>query len=210
MATYDPEDYNSLQILKSGAISNAEMRKAYQYFRKIANKNLEVMGRSEYKETAFYLRYKDRFDTLKVVELGGINELAYALRTVANFLTLEQHTVTKMRKLEQQRIETMKQHGLNLGSVAEYRKFWAFMEDIRNEYGQRGIVYDPDKALSIYKLMSRRGANLQEVAEDYEFWENNIDKARKLRRPKDVQPGEWTSSQMREAIEKKKWGAGLS
>ena len=107
-------------------IDERALRKEYTRLRNIANKRLNSLQASEYKETDIAKEYAGGFALLADVE-----DLPRELTKLARFVASERSSVTGLKRIEKQTIETLQEHGYTFVNTKNVRQFGAFMEEMR-------------------------------------------------------------------------------
>ena len=102
------------------------LRKEYSRLREIANSRLKRLQASEYKETDLAKEYAGGFAILAEVE-----DLPRELTKLARFVASERTSVTGLKRIDKQTIETLQEHGYTFVNSKNVRQFGAFMEEMR-------------------------------------------------------------------------------
>lgn len=102
------------------------LRKEYSRLREIANKRLKRLQASEYKDTDIAKEYAGGFALLEDVE-----DLPRELTVLARFVASERTSVTGLKRIDKQTIETLQEHGYTFVNTKNVRQFGAFMEEMR-------------------------------------------------------------------------------
>lgn len=102
------------------------LRKEYSRLREIANRRLARLQASEYKETDLAKEYAGGFAILAEVE-----DLPRELTKLARFVASERTSVTGLKRIDRQTIETLHEHGYTFVNAKNVRQFGAFMEEMR-------------------------------------------------------------------------------
>lgn len=121
--TWEYDDYYPYRLEQ---IDERELRKEYTRLRKIANKRLKRLQASEYKETDLVKEYAGGFALLADVE-----DLPRELTKLARFVAREMSSVTGLKRIDNQTISTLHQHGYTFVNTKNVRQFGAFMEEMR-------------------------------------------------------------------------------
>lgn len=121
--TWEYDDYYPYRLEQ---IDEIALRKEYTRLRKIANKRLNRIQASEYKETDLAKEYAGGFALLADVE-----DLPRELTQLARFVASEKSSVTGLKRIERQTISTLHQHGYTFVNTKNVRQFGAFMEEMR-------------------------------------------------------------------------------
>lgn len=121
--TWEYDDYYPYRLEQ---IDERALRKEYSRLRKIANNRLKRLLASEYKETDLAKEYAGGFAILADVE-----DLPRQLTELARFVASERTSVTGLKRIENQTISTLQQHGYTFVNTKNVRQFGAFMEEMR-------------------------------------------------------------------------------
>ena len=121
--TWEYDDYYPYRLEQ---IDERALRKEYTRLRKIANKRLKRLQASEYKETDLAKEYAGGFALLADVE-----DLPRELTQLARFVASERSSVSGLKRIDKQTIETLQKHGYTFVNTKNVRQFGAFMEEMR-------------------------------------------------------------------------------
>lgn len=121
--TWQYDDYYPYKLEQ---MDESALRKEYSRLRKIANNRLARLQASEYKETDLAKEYAGGFAILEEVE-----DLPRELTKLARFVASERTSVTGLKRIEKQTIETLQEHGYTFVNTKNVRQFGAFMEEMR-------------------------------------------------------------------------------
>ena len=102
------------------------LRKEYSRLREIANSRLKRLLASEYKETDIAKEYAGGFAIL-----AEVKDLPRELTRLARFVASERTSVTGLKRIDRQTIETLQEHGYTFVNAKNVRQFGAFMEEMR-------------------------------------------------------------------------------
>ena len=102
------------------------LRKEYSRLREIANRRLKRLLASEYKETDLAKEYAGGFAIL-----AEVDDLPRELTKLARFVASERTSVTGLKRIEKQTIDTLQQHGYTFVNAGNVGQFGAFMEEMR-------------------------------------------------------------------------------
>lgn len=127
---YPAEFYTPAALLQYDVMTEREMRAEYSRLRSIARKRLEAMGRSEFRESEIYKRNVGAFPVTPSIE--SKRDLAYALSDVYRFVNAKRGSVSGLRKVRAQTIETMHKHGLTFINKSNIDVYGKLMETLRN------------------------------------------------------------------------------
>ena len=119
-------EYDEYYPYRLEQIDERALRKEYTRLRKIANKRLNRLLASEYKETDLAKEYAGGFAILAEVE-----DLPRELTKLARFVASERTSVTGLKRIDKRTIETLQEHGYTFVNTKNVRQFGAFMEEMR-------------------------------------------------------------------------------
>lgn len=115
-----------------------ELRKEYSKLRSVAQKSLKRLGKSEfaYGETA--RQHRKGFPSLK--QITSQRQLVMATTAVAQFLAAKSHSVSGLREIRQEQVNTWKnEYGYEFVNYSNFDAWYNFIETIADE---RGFVYE--------------------------------------------------------------------
>lgn len=190
-----PDEYYYPEALKSGVLTVEEMRKEYSKLRKLANQRLEALGRSEFSEHQSYLRNVGKFVPLS--QISSERELIGKLYEVKKFTSARSGSVTGLRMIERQTLETARERGLTFLNKNNLRAFGEYMEEAR----ARGYakLYGSERIAELFGTATKKGFNPEELFADFNYWMENRQELAKTPRIKNDR--QRTSEQYRNAIE---------
>lgn len=154
------------EALQSGALSEKEIRDEYRRLRNIANNRIERLGKAGYAETQTYLRNAGEYKSASNYTMA---ELHYKLYQVSKFISAKSSTVSGMRLIEKEAIETLK--GKGLGRIKNIQEFGDFMSWARTRY--KNSDFDSERAAEVYNESKRRSIDIEEIKNDYELYRDN-------------------------------------
>lgn len=158
MADYSG-DRPSVQALES-VIENASraqlasIRHTYSEMRSIANKRLQRLGKSEFRESAAYQMHKGGFAKLADIPKA---ELAKAFHDIQKFLSAKTSTVSGQRERRDKIIESWQAQGLDIN-----KKNFNTVMDIMHRLRNQKQVYGSDAAIELADAALSRGYNLSD------------------------------------------------
>lgn len=121
--TWEYDEYYPYRLKQ---IDERALRKEYTRLRKIANKRLNRLQASEYKESDLAREYAGGFALL-----ADVKDLPRELTALARFVASERSSVTGLKRIDKQTIETLHQHGYTFVNTKNVGQFGAFMEEMR-------------------------------------------------------------------------------
>ena len=154
------------EALQSGSLSEKEIRDEYRRLRNIANKRIERLEKAGYEQTQTYLRNVGAY---KSPSNYTVPELQYKLYQISKFVAAKSSTVSGMRLIEKEAIETLQEKGL--GRINNLQEFGDFMSWARTEY--KSSEFDSERAAEIFNEAKRRNISIEEIKKDYELYRDN-------------------------------------
>lgn len=164
-----PDEYYYPEALKSGVLTPAEMRKEYSYLRSIANKRLEHFKGSEFEKHQTYIRNRNKFVPLS--QIKDERELIHRLYELKKFTSSRTSSVTGLRDIQRQTLETARERGLTFLNKGNIQAFGQFMEEARAKGYAR--IYGSERVAELFGSATRKGINPQEIMEQFHFWIEN-------------------------------------
>lgn len=154
------------EALQSGSLSEKEIKDEYRRLRAIANKRIDRLEKAGYKQTQAYLR---NVGSYKAPSNYTVAELQYKLYQVSKFISAKSSTVSGMRLIEKEAIETLKEKGFE--HVKNLQEFGDFMSWARTKY--KSQEFDSERAAEIFDEAKRRNIDIDEIKKDYELYSDN-------------------------------------
>ena len=154
------------EALQSGSLSEKEIRDEYRRLRNIANKRIERLEKAGYEQTQTYLRNVGAY---KSPSNYTVPELQYKLYQISKFVAAKSSTVSGMRLIEKEAIETLQEKGL--GRIKNLQEFGDFMSWARTKY--KSSEFDSERAAEIFNEAKRRNIGIEEIKKDYELYRDN-------------------------------------
>lgn len=161
-------EYDEYYPYRLEQIDERALRKEYTRLRKIANKRLNRLQASEYKETDLAKEYAGGFALL-----ADVKDLPRELTQLARFVASERSSVTGLKRIDKQTIETLQEHGYTFVNTKNVRQFGAFMEEMR----QAGLskLYSSEFIAEWWSEQGKRD-NAKELRREFEKYVNqNMD-----------------------------------
>ena len=180
----NPEEWYYPEALKSGSLSVAEMREQYNYFRGVAMKRLNRLGESEFADSQAYLKNIKQFKPLSRIETQS--ELEQRLYSVQKFLRSKGSTISGQKAIRKKAVEAAQEKGLDFINESNIAEFGQYMDYLRAKY--KGAQFDSERAMRIFVASKKKDVEPMEVAEDFEYWKNNVSYLEKVRKIKDDKP----------------------
>ena len=181
--TYDFSWYTPSEIkakLEAGGDLAKEVRKEYTRLRDISQKRLKRLAAAGYTNTEVYQRNVKHYPKLK--DIKSKSELAQRLSDLSRFVGSSQSTVKGIKSREQKTLETLKESGYTFVNESNLKDFGDFMEQYRDQL--LDMDYDSGDAAELYRIVEKHGLDPDKVAQDFEWYLDNLEKAAALRRAK--------------------------
>lgn len=199
---YDFENYY-VDALKSGTLTEKEMRSEYSRLRKIANKRLSALGRSKFSNTQAYLLNVGKYVTLDKIK--SERDLMYRLQDLAKFVTAKSGSVTGQYEIRRNAIESLRERGLHFVNEKNFELFGQFMEEARIRGYAR--IYGSERVSELFGTASKKGMNPEELFKDFGFWmqnKQNLEETPKIKNENKRNSSEYKKAINRENKKKKK------
>ena len=181
--TYDVNWYTPSEIkakLEAGGALEKEVRKEYTRLRDISQKRLKRLAAAGYTNTDVYQKNVHHYPKLKNIKTKS--ELAQRLSDLSRFVASTQSTVKGIKAREQKTLESLKESGYTFVNESNLKDFGDFMEQYRDQLLY--MDYDSGDAAELYRIVEKHGLDPDKVAEDFEFYLDNLEKAAALRKAK--------------------------
>ena len=179
MKYYGNCDITPLEILNT--MTEKEMRKEYSRLRKVANRRLKTLSNSEIgMRSNTWKFYMNEFPSARG---KGKAEIAHRLSSAYYFLSLKSSSVTGLREMRNDFIESMHDQGYTWINKENYFDFIDFMETVKSYYDV--VTYDSDRAVDVFDVMTEAGFSADDLKDDFDWWFNNYRKIRS----KPIKPG---------------------
>lgn len=157
-----------------------EVRKEYTRLRDISQKRLKRLAEAGYTDTEVYQRNYQHYPKLK--DIKSKSELAQRLSDLSRFVGSSQSTVKGIKERSKKTLEALQEHGYDFVNESNLRDFGDFMEQYRDQL--LDMDYDSGDAAELYRIVERHGLDPDKVAEDFEFYLENLDAAMELKKTK--------------------------
>jgi len=181
--TYDFSWYTPSEIkakLEAGGDLVKEVRKEYTRLRDISQKRLKRLAEAGYTDTEVYQRNYNHYPKLK--DIKSKSELAQRLSDLSRFVGSSQSTVKGIKERNKKTLEQLEEHGYDFVNESNLRDFGDFMEQYRDQL--LDMDYDSGDAAELYRIVEKHGLDPDKVAEDFEFYLENLDAAMELKKTK--------------------------
>lgn len=192
---YEYENYY-VDALKSGTLTEKEMRSEYSRLRKIANARIEALGRSTFRNSQAYLKNVGKYVTLDKIE--SERDLIYKLHDLAKFVTAKSGSVTGQYEMRRNSLESLRERDLDFVNERNFELFGQFMEEARiRGYAK---IYGSERIAELFGAASKKGINPKELFRDFGFWMENKQKLEEM--PKIKNKKKRNSDEYKKAIER--------
>ena len=156
--------YTRYALTSAGIWSEKDIRAEYSRLRDIAQKRLQRLGRSEpesyaYRENVGAYAPARRLTTSQIVDL---------LPDLARFITARAGSVSGIRAIRKQTLETLHERGYDFVNARNLREFGEYMEDWRSrrELHSIGSV----EAAEFYGWASENKVDVDRIRADFAGW----------------------------------------
>ena len=153
-------------------MTEKEMRKEYSRLRKVAIGRINTLRNSEIgRRSGTWRRYVDEFSSSRGKSKA---EIAHRLSNVYYFLSLQESSVTGLKKMRKTFIETMNDSGYTWINEDNYYDFIEFMDTVKSYYDV--VTYDSDRAVDVFDVMTDAGFSSVDLKGDFDWWFKNYRK----------------------------------
>ena len=172
MKYYGNKNVTPIEILNT--MSEKEIRKEYSRLRKVANGRINTLRNSEIgRRSGIWRRYIDEFSSARGKSKA---EIAHRLSNAYYFLSLQESSVTGLKKMRDTFIETMNDSGYTWINKDNYYDFIEFMDTVKSYYDT--VTYDSDRAVDVFDVMTQAGFSADDLKNDFDWWFENYRKIR--------------------------------
>ena len=181
--TYDIGWYTPSEIkakLEAGGSLEKEVRKEYTRLRDISQKRLKRLAAAGYTETDVYKKNVTHYPKLKDIKTKS--ELAQRLSDLSRFVGSSQSTVKGIKEREKKVLKTLRKNGYKYVNESNLSVFGEFMEYYRD--AMYDLEYDSGDAADLYTVVEKNKLDPEKVKEDFDFWLDNVEDAKKIRKAK--------------------------
>ena len=199
LADNPPEAYYP-EALRSGTLTPEEMRSHYSYLRKIANKRLQRFVGSEFEDAQSYIKNVGKFVPLS--DINNERELMFKLYEVNKFVRARSSSVTGLRQIRNETIETFHDRGFTWVNKNNIKQFGEYLEYMRAKYGAK--QFDSERAAELFGMIQKGsvGLNVEDVQNDFKFWARHADELSQM--PKNVSKKIKSSKDFEKALSRNK------
>lgn len=175
---YTPSNLKAM--LEGDKELSSQVRKEYTRLRDVAQKRLKRLKEAGYEDTEAYRRNVVHYPKLKDIKTKS--ELAQRLSDLSRFIKSELSTVSGIKERERKTLESLSEHGYDFVNAGNLADFGDFMEQYRDQL--LDMEYDSGDAAEVYQVAIKHKLDPEEVAQNFEFYLENLEVAKKLRRSK--------------------------
>lgn len=182
--TYDYRWYTPSELktkLELGGEHEKEVRKEYTKLRDIAQKRLKRLEAAGMTDRAIYEKNVNHYP--KLASIKTKSELAQRLSDLSRFVASSQSTVSGIKTREKKVVSTLHEHGFDFVNIENLRAFGDFMDLYRDEKMDT-MGYDSGDAAELYSVVEKHKLDPDEIAKDFEFYLENVEAAKELRKHK--------------------------
>ncbi|MBQ0167460.1 MAG: hypothetical protein KBT02_10185 [Treponema sp.] len=196
-----PEFY-TMETLRNAQIWTPEMiRKEYSRLRKIANKRVEALGRSEFRTSETYRRNVGKYKPLAELTLGETRALLY---DASRMISASTGGVRGLRKQRAEAINTLQSHGYDFINRTNYQAFGQFMEEWRSNADLRG--FGSTEAVALFNAAAAKKIPPDQLKEDFIYWLENEEQLAAAPKIRHAKGEEVSADEYRALIEELKQG----
>ena len=181
--TYEFSWYTPSEIkakLDAGGDLERQVRKEYTRLRDISQKRLKRLSAAGYENTDVYQKNVKHYPKLK--DIKSKSELAQRLSDLSRFVGSSQSTVSGLKEREKKVLKTLKKSGYKYINESNLSDFGDFMEYYRDALYD--LEYDSGDAADLYTVVEKNKLDPEKVKEDFDFWLENVEDAKKIRKAK--------------------------
>ena len=142
------------------------LESAYKHEKKLIFQNIRRASKSDYPVPKTNVEYAK-------AHLPSVNELTdadlkTALKMAQKIRVSPIYSMKGQKKIAYKKIETLKEHKINVPNKSELDLFGEFMEDIRDFSLNR--IYDSTKAADLWDSMREKNATPKQIEQAYKKW----------------------------------------
>ena len=199
LADNPPEAYYP-EALRSGTLTPEEMRSHYSYLRKIANKRLQRFVGTEFEDAQSYIKNVGKF--VPISDINNERELMFKLYEVNKFIRSRSSSVTGLRQIRNETIETFHDRGFTWVNKNNIKQFGDYLEYMRAKYGAK--QFDSERAAELFGMIQKGnvGLDVEDVQNDFKFWARHADELSQM--PKNVSKKIKSSKDFEKALSRNK------
>ena len=178
--TYDKTWYLPTNLTRELKSDPAAVRKEYTRLRDIAQKRLKRFEAAGLTNTQAYRKNVKHYPLLK--DIKSDYELAGRLSDLERFITAKAGSVSGQRAIRKKSIATLHDNDYTFVNEENFDDFTDFMESYRDQLYD--MEYDSGDAADLFGVVVKQKIDPEKVKKDFDFWLENIDKAKGMRTDK--------------------------
>ena len=151
------------------------LESAYKKEKKLILQNIRRASKGEYYIPKTDIEYAKAH--LPSVNKLTDSQLKLALKMAQKIRVSPIYSASGQKKIADKKIETLKEHDVNVPSKKELDLFGDFMDDIKDFSLNR--IYDSTKAAELWSDMRERGATKKQIIQAYKKWVKAKKRARR-------------------------------
>lgn len=179
-ATYDKTWYLPTNLTRQLKSDPAAVRKEYTRLRDIAQKRLKRFEAAGMTNTQAYRKNVKHYPLLK--DIKSDYELAGRLSDLERFISAKAGSVSGQRAIRKKSIATLHDNDYTFVNEDNFDDFTDFMESYRDQLYD--MEYDSGDAADLFGVVVKQKIDPEKVKKDFDFWLENIDKAKAMRTDK--------------------------
>lgn len=144
----------------------AEARAEYARLRREANRRLETLRRSEYRNMPAVVNRPQEYGALP--RNASERQVRAALYDVARFVGLKTSSVQGARRATRQALETLREHGYDFVNKSNILDFQKFMGEVKQHVAAKGLP--SEDIVDMWKQAREKRIDTQSVAKKFDFW----------------------------------------
>lgn len=178
--TYDKTWYLPTNLIRELKSDPTAVRKEYTRLRDIAQKRLKRFEAAGLTNTQAYRKNVKHYPLLK--DIKSDYELAGRLSDLERFITAKAGSVSGQKEIRKKSIATLHDNGYTFVNEENFDDFTDFMESYRDQLYD--MEYDSGDAADLFGVVIKQKIDPEKVKKDFDFWLENIDKAKGMRTDK--------------------------
>lgn len=178
--TYDKIWYLPTNLTRQLKSDPAAVRKEYTRLRDIAQKRLKRFEAAGLTNTQAYRKNVKHYPLLK--DIKSNYELAGRLSDLERFISAKAGSVSGQRAIRKKSIATLHDNDYTFVNEENFDDFTDFMESYRDQLYD--MEYDSGDAADLFGVVVKQKIDPEKVKKDFDFWLENIDKAKGMRTDK--------------------------
>lgn len=179
-ATYDKTWYLPTNLTRELKSDPGVVRKEYTRLRDIAQKRLKRFEAAGLTNTQAYRKNVKHYPLLK--DIKSDYELAGRLSDLERFISAKAGSVSGQRAIRKKSIATLHDNDYTFVNEENFDDFTDFMESYRDQLYD--MEYDSGDAADLFGVVVKQKIDPEKVKKDFDFWLENIDKAKGMRTDK--------------------------